>query len=256
MDIVLLHGWGLNSAIWSSMVELAGRAFPRFKFHALDLPGYGRFVHERGSASLVDMADSCLDRAPEAAVWVGWSLGGMVALQAAMQDSKQQIRGLQLIGAGPKFVEGDDWPHGVALASFQRFHAELSGDYRAALSTFLLLQSGANRGARQLAREAHQAICDLPDPSAETLQAGIDCLAEQDLREALSNNKALRCLPSQVVLGLRDRVSNPAASRALAELIEADLIELDTGHAPFLTEPESVLAQLGILLQRVPSLDE
>ncbi|MCP5077676.1 MAG: alpha/beta fold hydrolase, partial [Psychromonas sp.] len=37
-DLVLLHGWGVNSAVWQPVVELLGK---HFRLHLIDLPGFG-----------------------------------------------------------------------------------------------------------------------------------------------------------------------------------------------------------------------
>ena len=37
-DLVLLHGWGMNGAVWQQTVESLQ---PYFRVHVVDLPGYG-----------------------------------------------------------------------------------------------------------------------------------------------------------------------------------------------------------------------
>lgn len=247
VDVVLLHGWGLNSGVWSDFVTLASEHAPYFRFHLLDLPGYGDSSNMLGSPDIAELAASCLERAPSNAIWLGWSLGGMVALQAAMQDQNAKISALFLVGVSPSFVERPDWPHGVKLEVFQRFANELSQNYKSALSLFLLLQSGASKNARSLARKAHAAICTFPDPSQKTLKEGIECLAHTDLRAAIMNSDALAALPSIVMQCEQDRVANPLGSSALAVMMGADLLRLKTGHAPFLTHPLDVLSGLSQL---------
>lgn len=255
-DVVFVHGWGLNSRIWSTYIDLVTAHISNITVHNLDLPGYGHLASQESSSDLSILAHSCLNRAPEKAIWVAWSLGGMVALKAAM-SSRARILGLQLIGTSPRFVSGVDWPSGVDLDIFQRFSDELAANYQSALSTFLLLQAGGAKssgdfaGARALAKQAHAAVCELPDPSPETLQKGIECLAVSDLRQDLSLAAALKGLPSQVVVGSRDRVANPEGGAYLAELISAELVGVDSGHAPFLTEPQQLLDKFKRLVDDV-----
>lgn len=251
LDIVLLHGWGLNSGIWQAYVERLAAELPLSRVHCLDLPGYGVASAQPSSDDLTVLAQSCLDRAPDKALWVGWSLGGMVAMQAALQDQRQQISALQLIGTSARFVVGDDWPQGVDTAIFQRFADELKADYRKALEMFLLLQSGVNRGARDVAKKAMQAIAQYNDPTPNTLQLGIDCLAVSDLRQALSNKCGLHELPTQVVVGALDRVANAAGGHLLAQQLGASMVEIHAGHAPFLTHPDDVLNALKLLIAQM-----
>ncbi len=250
MNLVFLHGWGLNSAIWSPFIDQLIKRRPDVSIHLLDLPGYGRLADKIMPESLSELAQSVINRAPDSAIWVGWSLGGMVALQAALEQAETRISGLQLIGTCACFVQKEDWPHGVDAAVFQKFADELSNDYKQALSMFLILQSGANKGARALAKYAHGQICEFPDPSPSTLQAGINCLAKSDLRQALQQNWSAN-MPVQIVNGLLDRVANPEGVSALAQTLSADLLTLKTGHAPFLTNPEEVLSGLESLIAKV-----
>ena len=78
--LVLLHGWGLNAQVWDCITpQLASH----FTLHLVDLPGYGR-SGGYGAMSLEAMAQRVLELAPPQAVWLGWSLGGLVASQVAM----------------------------------------------------------------------------------------------------------------------------------------------------------------------------
>ena len=244
MDIVLLHGWGLNKGVWANLIEVAEEYAPDLTFHALDLPGYGDSTHIEGVNSLATMAEFVRKQAPSDAIWLGWSLGGMVALQEAMQCSEKRIRGLYLLATSPCFVQKADWPHGVEKSIFDRFSQDLALDYRVVLSSFLLLQSGMNKGAREVARRAHSDICKYPDPTEATLKSGIDCLATTDLRNLLKGAGVLREIPSKVVSCKLDRVANPAGGHHLAQLINSQSSVFHSGHAPFLTMPLDFLNDL------------
>ncbi|GAL23196.1 biotin synthesis protein bioH [Vibrio maritimus] len=70
-DLVLVHGWGMNGAVWSACSrELA----KHFTVHTVDLPGYG-LSHQVSYQSMPELADMLLEQAPESAIWLGWSLG-------------------------------------------------------------------------------------------------------------------------------------------------------------------------------------
>ncbi len=244
---MFLHGWGVNSGIWRDYTEQLLSEVPDIAVHLIDLPGYGTQVSAECDGDIVAMARSCLERAPENAIWVGWSLGGMVALQAALLDESAQISALQLICTSPKFVSDGEWAAGVDLEVFQRFADELKADYRRTLSVFLLMQSGKNFGARELAQRAHEAICEYDAPSVLTLQSGIDCLRDADLRGAIPQIS----VPCQVIAGSLDRVANPEGSAEMARLLNAQFEVLDAGHAPFLTQPDKTLALMKGLIASV-----
>lgn len=242
--LVLIHGWALNSGVWRSFVErLTGLGLD---VQCIDLPGYGHSLDVKGADDLRSMARYCLDKAVEPAIWVGWSLGGMVAMQAALLEPAQ-VKGMQLISTSPRFIESDDWPEGVDLKTFERFTEQLSSDYERTLTMFLLMQAGSNIGARALAKAAHRAVCELPNPSAVTLSAGIRCLASVDLRDQIASLS----MPVQVISGLKDRVAKPESNVRLAALLGAELVSLDTGHAPFMTAPDDVVSALVRLIGQV-----
>ena len=249
-NVVFVHGWGLNKAVWGDYIEAFMSRFPNLNVHNIDIPGYGDQAHVDSTANLEELARACLEQAPKNAVWIGWSLGGMITMQAALlgvENNNQQIQAMQLINSTPKFVQSDDWACGVDIEIFRKFSADLARDYSKTLSTFLLLQAGASRGARQLARDAQEAISRYDNPSEVTLSKGIDCLAMSDLRNQLQ----LLTQPSQVVLGKLDRVTKPDSSLNLAALLGADLIEVSSGHAPFMTHEAEMLNAFEVLLNKV-----
>ncbi|NIR28520.1 MAG: alpha/beta fold hydrolase [Gammaproteobacteria bacterium] len=78
-DVLLLHGWGLNSDVWSPLLSTPGG----FRLRTLDLPGYGRSSESECLHTLDALSTAVAAGIPGPAVWVGWSLGGLLALHAA-----------------------------------------------------------------------------------------------------------------------------------------------------------------------------
>jgi pimeloyl-[acyl-carrier protein] methyl ester esterase len=234
--LVLLHGWGLNRHIWDDLVP----QLSAFDVTLLDLPGYGARANETMPSSIDEVTELCLEQAPDKAIWLGWSLGGMVAIQAAAWDSqrtklgqKERVSALCLVNTTPCFAEAEDWSHGVSVENMQAFAEQLANDYRKTLNGFLLLQAGGTPSARKIAKFASQRISQLATPSKATLMAGIDCLRTTDLRESLSNIT----LPCHVISGRLDRIIKPSASDYLAAQLNAEHLQFNEGHSPFLTQP-------------------
>ncbi|WP_372881666.1 alpha/beta fold hydrolase [Psychromonas sp.] len=69
--MLLLHGWGVNSAVWKPVLEPLSA---HFRVHLIDLPGFGD-SEELVNYSLDAMLDNILQVVPEGAIWCGWSLG-------------------------------------------------------------------------------------------------------------------------------------------------------------------------------------
>jgi len=89
--------------------------------------------------------------APRRAVWVGWSLGGVLAQLAACRYP-ERVAGLVCIAAAARFVACDEWPHGMARAVFNDFAASFARDADAAAKRFLSLQTAGNGDAALLRR--------------------------------------------------------------------------------------------------------
>lgn len=90
--LVLLHGFTQTSASWSPVV---GALVPTHHVVAVDLPGHGR-----SAEADLDLAGTAAAVAEQAgrAVYVGYSMGGRVALRLAL-DHPQLVERLVLIGA-------------------------------------------------------------------------------------------------------------------------------------------------------------
>ena len=88
-DLVLLHGWALHGGMWGSWLdELATHA----RLHLVDLPGHGHSPWIPALPSLAELARTVGPIVPPGAALVGWSLGGMIALELARQDPATRKR--------------------------------------------------------------------------------------------------------------------------------------------------------------------
>lgn len=108
-ELVLLHGWGLASEIWEPLLP---QLTEHYRLTLIDLPGLGRSP----SLALMEreqVVDALLARAPSRALWLGWSLGGSLALAAAAR-APERVSGLMLLAATPCFVQRDAWPWAMA----------------------------------------------------------------------------------------------------------------------------------------------
>jgi pimeloyl-[acyl-carrier protein] methyl ester esterase len=227
--LVLLHGWGLNSGIWNGTVPALAE---RYRCIAIDLPGHGDSPLPTGG--LEAWADACRAAAPVGATWLGWSLGGMVALAAALQ-APEDVAGLLLVSTTPRFVTAPDWPHAVAPNTLARFAAELASDWRGTVEDFLTLQTLGGAAGMKVLRKLRRQVFSGATPDPAGLAAGLRILETIDLRARLPEND----LPAKVMSGERDRLTPPTAGRALAEALDADYQSIPrSAHAPFLAAPE------------------
>ena len=236
-DLVLLHGWGMNAAVWGPLLPGLSE---RFRLSIIELPGHGESA-PAAMADLSEWAQLCLAVAPASAHWLGWSLGGQVALRAAL-SAPTRVSGLSLVAATPRFVQDRDWKCAMPVATFEQFAAALQDDPNATLSRFLALQVKGSEHARETLKLLRGELAQRPPASEAGLAQGLDLLLRNDLRVEL---KDLAC-PSHWLLGSRDTLVPAGLKERLpAYLPNAEIEEIHgAGHAPFLSHPYASLDAL------------
>ncbi len=238
-ELVLLHGWGLHGGVWRAVTP---RLAERFCVTAVDLPGHGR---SRGSAvpQTLDAWARELAQLPQAgpAVWVGWSLGALAALQTALRYPERIAR-LVLVSATPKFVRAPGWNCAIETAVLHQFAADLDRDYQATLRRFLSLQFGPTAAERAMVRELRTELRRRGEPHAAALRAGLHIFEETDLRAAAAGLR----VPALLIHGRRDRLVPVGAAEYLRSCLpDARLEVIDAaGHAPFLSHLREFLSAL------------
>jgi len=242
--LVLLHGWGMSSAVWAGLPAPLLKTLEDWTLTPLDLPGHGGIPCPPGGADLGTWADACLALAPPQAVWLGWSLGGLVALAAALR-APQRVTALVLMTATPRFVRAADWPPGMAAETLAQFHAGLLAGPAGTLDRFLALQVRGSDAARETLRTLRRELAARPAPDPQALALGLELLRDSDLRGRLAE---VAC-PSLWLFGSYDTLVPAATGSALAELAPAARIRAQVirgaAHAPFLSHPAETAAILG-----------
>ena len=241
--LVLLHGWGLNAEVWNCInEELASH----FTLHLVDLPGFGR-SRGFGPMSLDEMAQQVLAAAPQNAIWLGWSLGGLVASQIAL-SRPERVSALVTVASSPCFSAQASWP-GIKPDVLAGFQQQLSEDFQRTVERFLALQTMGTETARQDARALKQTVLSLPMPDVEVLNGGLEILKTVDLREPLS---ALT-MPHLRIYGYLDGI----VPRKVVPLLDSLWPESESqiiakaAHAPFISHPAEFCSALIALSQRL-----
>lgn len=245
IDLVLLHGWGLNAEVWHC---ISAQLSSQFRLHLVDLPGYGR-SQSFGALTLPEMAEIVLAKAPEQAVFLGWSLGGLVASQIALTHP-ERVRALVTVASSPCFTAQGDWP-GIKPEVLAGFQQQLSEDFQRTVERFLALQTLGTPTARQDARALKAVVLEQPMPDVGVLNGGLEILKTTDLREQLT---ALQ-MPWLRLYGYLDGLVLRKVATLLDELYpqSESVIFPKAAHAPFISHPEdfcSALARLKKLLEK------
>ena len=228
-EIVFIHGWGLHGGIWGAVLDSLAQDFT---VTTIDLPGHGRSPAYQGEMTLTRLADNVSRIVSKPVVWLGWSLGALVAMTLARQQP-EKVRALVLVAATPRFTKGDNWDSAMEPGTLQGFADGLSEDYRATLNRFLSLQTGRGESARELIRNLRTGVFRHGEPDQKSLAAGLRLLRDSDLRSDLPDIDR----PCLLLHGKRDRLTPPAVATFLRDSLPQAkaLIFDDAGHAPFLS---------------------
>ncbi len=231
-DLVLIHGWAMHAGIFSPLTRLLTA---HFRVHLIDLPGHGKNIGSAVACSPAACADALVARLPRA-LWVGWSLGGIVALQAALTHA-HKVCGIVEIAASPRFVLGPDWSLGVAVDVFTQFGAGLHRDYRGTVERFLALEALGSDHLQTELRELKAHVFERGEPSLVALEQGLHALETTDFRADLKDLN----VPSLWIAGRRDRLVPAAGMRwAAAQCPQGRFVEISSGHAPFISHAHEV----------------
>ena len=242
--LVLLHGWGLHGGVFA---PLQAQLRQHFTLYTVDLPGHGRSQRQPVPTALDGWAAAVLEQVPPA-LWLGWSLGGLVAQQAALQ-APAQLHGVICLASSPCFVRKADWPHGIATDVLDGFIAHMQAHYADTVDRFLALDLMNLPGGQQAAATLRDALLTVGHPSAQAVECGGRLLLDSDLRAQLPGLQ----VPSVWLAGQRDRLAPPAAMAAAATLAPnaQSLTVAGTGHAPFLGDTAAVGRMLLDFQQRL-----
>lgn len=200
MNLVFLHGFATGPAIWDARpVDYAPR---------LDL-------------SDIETESEWLARALRpGSVLIGWSMGGMVALQTAAL-SLENVKGLVLVSTTPKFVSSPGYPHGLPLVLLKNLKKRIR-THGTKIFHDLVFKGSKTAG-----------FVDTPVDVAEKELAELERL---DLRELLPKIE----VPTLIIHGEKDEICPPGAARYMNEKIAGSSLVMmpEVGHAPMLEAPE------------------
>lgn len=225
--LVMLHGWGMNSSIWQSVLPALEE---HFSITLIDLPGLGQSP-ALDNFTFDAAVDALLTAAPERAHWLGWSLGGQLALAAAAK-APGRVSALVMVASNPCFVARDDWACAMDTETYQGFKGALTNNPAKTLTRFIMLQTqGAEAGRETLKQLKHLVKEDQPCALAPALT-----LLEADARNALVELK----MPVLLQFGEKDLLVPVSAAEGCAQLnssVKTTVYE-GAGHLPFISHAE------------------
>jgi len=219
--VLLVHGWTCNRTFWERQVQ----AFrDRFTLVTVDLRGHGESSHPRTGYTIGALAGDLehLVRAlgvPRLAL-VGWSMGGLVVLELARRLG-ERVSALGLVCTTPGGLD------------FRPFTRQLAADF---------FKQGAESPLHPWA------VAQMQKTPPHVASACLEGVLAADLRPHLRTLD----VPTAVLHGRHDRLLPLAGGEAIAKGIRGARLVVfeESGHAPFLEEPDAFNTALGELLAR------
>ena len=236
-DLVLLHGWAMHSDIWDGVRDQLARYF---RLHLVDLPGHGGSASCE-TATLQCMVEKVAEVLPDDCTVCGWSLGGQVSVELALQ-LPQRVKKLMLVSTTPCFIKRKDWQWGMEEEMLQLFMKNLNRDYVTTLDRFLSLQVKGSIDTTAVLEKLRASFSHDRKLNETSLQAGLQILLTTDLRNKIEKISQ----PVVLMHGENDIITHPSAARWMHQkLPSSELLMLSNcGHAPFLSHPDQFITKL------------
>ena len=237
-ELVLLHGWGMHSIVWDDVMP---GLLEHFQVTVIDLPGMGQSPLPNGEYDLGFLREQIAPLLPERCHLIGWSLGGLLALELA-RSFPEQIRSLVTVACSPRFVQAPGWSAAMPVEVLDKFIEVFEEDKEGTLIRFLALNCKGADTMREDVRKLKEILYFCGLPADRALRGGLQILRETDLRDSLP----LLTQPLLMLFGRADNIVPVAVAPEIEKLAPQVQLAVQEGvaHVPFLSAPEIFLQAL------------
>jgi pimeloyl-[acyl-carrier protein] methyl ester esterase len=239
-SLSFIHGWGAQNSVWKPWIET--HFAPHYQVTLIELPGCGESLPLQRQDNLQQAwIEAIHEVLPPVSHLIGWSLGGLLAQQIAIQSPERALS-LTCLASTPRFVQTQDWPWAVSPQLLNDFVSALGKDLLATLQHFWKLQIQGSDGARQLIKHFMLQMQTRKIPDLNSLSQGLQLLKEMDNRQALQTLS----LPVLWLLGENDPLIPKEFVTEFSTIQPQAHVRLISGaaHMPFYSHPEETAAAL------------
>lgn len=235
-SISLIHGWGAQNSVWKDWAQTY--LAPHFTVSLIELPGFGESPKIENTKENADLADkwtqAITDALPEKTHLLGWSLGGLLAQNIALQ-TPEKIESLICLATTPRFTQADNWTGAVSPKLMTDFMQSIQADSLATLKSFWALQLQGSELPRKSIRSFIQRMQNSKLPTLTGLTQGLQLLNHFDFRQSsqrfeipvlwlLGENDPL--IPIQTIQDFHQNAINSKQT-----------IIMGAAHTPFVSHP-------------------
>lgn len=143
--IVLLHGWGVSGNSWQPLIPELQKVADVW---VVDLPGFGA-SHMLPTFTSQAVLTLLFEQLPPVMHLVGWSLGGMLAVEFT-QKYPARVKKLVTLGSNACFVEKAEWPEAMPKQVNAAFNSEFKKNPQLTLKRFYGLLTQGSMHEREL----------------------------------------------------------------------------------------------------------
>jgi 3-oxoadipate enol-lactonase len=237
LPLVLGHGFLCSGDMWAPQL---GPLAERYKVINIDLRGHGNSGLIDEAFDLYDLVDDILGVLDhlgiDRAVWAGLSIGGMVALRAAI-TAPDRVSGLILLAT-----------HAGSETAFNNIKYKAIASAARIVGTRPLMPQVARMLFSPYTRETKPQLVEewkgrFSSVALVTILRTLTALCERD---SIVRKLGQIVIPALVVVGEVDQRLPPAYSREItAGLPHARLVVIErSGHLPTLEQPEAVTSAM------------
>lgn len=232
-DLVLFHGWGFNSEIWQDILPTLQK---QFRVTILDLPGFGRSLWNINHYQLSTVCEALLSILPNHAIYLGWSLGGLIATYLAI-NYPEKVDLLINVCMSPCFLEKKNWP-GISADVLNKFIKLAEINPKRLLIEFAKMQLKSDEGNDNNQNLLTEIIFRFDIPENRILINSLMCLYETDLRDEIKTIE----IPQYYFFGKHDLIVPINVAENLLDHVHSERIKIiDSGHLPFLNPYYSII---------------
>lgn len=223
--LVIVNGWAMPASVWGGTRDWLSSCFEV------------TWVDINQSRTSDEWVEYLSENCPKSATWLGWSLGGELALEVAQRNVLPMSR-LILLATTPCFMAHPDWNCGQPQSAVDKLRLLVQKSSSGLIKRFALLQTIGSIG-EQADTKNMLSLIDQHDPvfDKDTLLSGLTLLEQLDSRSWLQKAR----VPIDFILGEADSVVLVKQDDliALNHLINVHIIS-GMGHFPFLSSAPSL----------------
>lgn len=233
-NLTLIHGWAAESRVWEDWVT--EKFSQDYTLTLIDLPGFGDSPALPNSDDIeTSWIQAIVEVLPEKTHLLGWSLGGLIAQQVALQYPTK-IQSLICLATTPRFTQNDGWHRSVSPQIIGDFMKAMGIEVGSVLKKFWRLQLQGSDNSRALMKALGEHMSNRKVPGLVALNQGLTLLKDMDNRTQL----AQLSMPTLWLLGERDPLIPQEIRENLHDLQPNARIQVIPGgsHIPFFSQPD------------------